>query len=42
MTAKFFAFAIIALGVAICPAAKAKDRAFDHDWRTGVTVGPGA
>lgn len=42
MTAKFFAFALIALGVAIGLAAQAKDRAFDHDWRTGVTVAPGA
>ncbi len=25
-----------------CPARTPKDRPFDHDWRTGVTVAPGA
>ena len=37
------AFALFALGMAIgLPAAAAKDREFDHDWGTGVTVAPGA
>ena len=37
------ALALIAFGMAIgFPAAEAKDREFDHDWRTGVTVAPGA
>jgi hypothetical protein len=45
MTAKSLrrALALIALGMAIgVPAAAAQDREFDHDWRTGVTVAPGA
>jgi hypothetical protein len=45
MTAMLFrrALALIAFGMAIgLPAAAAKDREFDHDWRTGVTVAPGA
>ena len=37
------AFALFVLGFAIgLPRPQAKDRAFDHDWRTGVTVAPGA
>jgi hypothetical protein len=45
MTAMFLrrALALIAVGMAVgLPAAEAEDRAFDHDWRTGVTVAPGA
>lgn len=45
MTAMFLrrALALIALGMAVgLPAAEAEDRAFDRDWRTGVTVAPGA
>ena len=37
------ALAVIVLGLALdLPGAQAKDRPFDRDWRTGVTVAPGA
>ncbi len=45
MTAPLFsrALAVIVVGLALgLPGAHAKDRPFDHDWRTGVTVAPGA
>lgn len=45
MTAPLFyrALAVIVVGLAIgLPGAHAQDRPFDHDWRTGVTVAPGA
>ena len=35
--------AVVVLGLTLgLPEAQAKDRPFDHDWRTGVTVAPGA
>ena len=35
--------AVVAVGLALgLPGAQAKDRPFDQDWRTGVTVAPGA
>jgi hypothetical protein len=45
MTAPLFhrALALIVIGFVLgLPAAQAKDRPFDRDWRTGVTVAPGA
>jgi hypothetical protein len=45
MTAPLFyrALVLIAIGFVLgLPAAQAKDRPFDRDWRTGVTVAPGA
>ena len=45
MTGPLFrrALAVVALVLALgLPGAQAKDRPFDRDWRTGVTVAPGA